>query len=259
MEIKQYIVDAFTDHLFSGNPAAVCMLSQWLPEETMRQIAMENNLSETAFAVPIETGYHLRWFTPGNEVELCGHATLGTAFVVLHLLHPQWDQVAFQTRSGILAVKKEGNLLAMDLPSYALTQVPVTQAMEEAIGARPKAAYLGLDLVCVMETEQQVRLVSPNLEKVMQLEGEILHMTAQGSDFDCVTRSFAPKCAVAEDPVCGRGHCHVVPLWAKTLGKKEILAYQASKRGGVLHCQDAGERTVLRGNAVLFSEGILHL
>src|SRR5699024_1021212 len=119
MEIKQYIVDAFTDHLFSGNPAAVCMLSQWLPEETMRQIAMENNLSETAFAVPIETGYHLRWFTPGNEVELCGHATLGTAFVVLHLLHPQWDQVAFQTRSGILAVKKEGNLLAMDLPSYA--------------------------------------------------------------------------------------------------------------------------------------------
>lgn len=258
MKLNQYVVDAFTGKVFAGNPAAVCVMEQWLPEETMQKIAIENNLSETAFTVREGEGYHLRWFTPGGEVELCGHATLATAYVIMTLIEPSRSKVEFSTLSGTLTVKREGELLVMDFPSFELSPVPATDEICRAIGVKPLKAYMGADMVCVLENEAQVRAVVPNLEVIRALDGVCFHITAHGGNYDCVTRSFAPKCNVVEDPVCGRGHCHVIPLWAKALGKTELTAYQASRRGGVLYCTYNGERTVLRGKAALFSKAEIY-
>lgn len=252
--MKQYIVDAFTDKVFSGNPAAVCVMEHWLDEDTMQSIAIENNLSETAFAVKEGEVYHLRWFTPGGEVELCGHATLATAYIIMRFYEPNQQKIAFDTLSGRLTVEKQGELLMMDFPSFQLKQVPVTEQMTAALGIQPIAAYYGADMVCVLENEEQVRNVQPNQEIIRQIDGVCLHITAPGSTYDCVTRSFVPKCNVAEDPVCGRGHCHVIPYWASQTGKTEFTAYQASKCGGVLYCTYAGARTILRGKAALYAE-----
>ncbi len=253
--MKQYIVDAFTDKVFGGNPAAVCVIDQWLPDETMQKIAGENNLSETAFAVKEDENYHLRWFTPGGEIVLCGHATLATAYVILRFFAPQWEKVTFDTLSGPLTVSKKGELLTMDFPSFQLTPIEITDTLTKAIGVRPIEAYLGEDMVCVLEKEEQVKNANPDQDAIQKLDGLLLHITAKGEHYDCVTRSFAPKCHVAEDPVCGRGHCHVIPLWAQKLGKTDLTAYQASARGGVLYCRYAGERTLLSGKAALFSKG----
>lgn len=258
MKLSQYVVDAFTDKVFAGNPAAVCVMEQWLPEETMQKIAIENNLSETAFAVREDKGYHLRWFTPGGEVELCGHATLATAYVIMTLIEPDCTQVEFSTLSGTLTVEREGDLLVMDFPSFELRPVPVTDELCQAIGVKPLEAYIGADMVCVLESEEQVRAVIPDLEQIRALDGVCFHITAKGKNYDCITRSFAPKCNVAEDPVCGRGHCHIIPLWTKALGKNDLTAYQASRRGGVLYCTYNGERTVLRGKAALFSKSEIY-
>lgn len=251
--MKQYIVDAFTEKVFAGNPAAVCVMGAWLDDRTMQNIAIENNLSETAFAVKEGNAYHLRWFTPGGEVELCGHATLATAYVITRFVEPELKNVAFDTLSGRLTVEKQGDLLMMDFPSFQLQPVPITESMTEALGVKPVAAYYGADMVCVLENEEQVRNVHPNQELIRQMDGVCFHITAPGREYDCVTRSFAPKCNVAEDPVCGRGHCHVIPYWAGKTGKTEFTAYQASARGGVLYCSYVGERTLLRGKAVLFA------
>ena len=252
--MKQYVVDAFTEKVFAGNPAAVCVMDKWLDDTTMQNIALENNLSETAFAVKEGDAYHLRWFTPGGEVELCGHATLATAYVITHFIEPEMKNVAFDTLSGRLTVTRQEDLLVMDFPSFQLNPVPVTEQMTEALGVKPVEAYYGADMVCVLENEEQVRNVHPNQDLIRQMEGTCLHVTALGHEYDCVTRSFAPKCNVAEDPVCGRGHCHIIPCWAARTGKREFTAYQASARGGVLYCSYAGERTVLRGKAALFAE-----
>lgn len=213
--MKQYVVDAFTEKVFSGNPAAVCIMKEWLDEKTMENIAIENNLSETAFAVKEKERYHLRWFTPGGEVELCGHATLATSYVITRFVEPGIEQVEFDTLSGLLTVKREGDLLVMDFPSFTLTPVEIDDEIIQALGVRPREAYMGADLVCVLDDEEAVRSVVPDLEAVRKLDGVCLHITAPGKTYDCVTRTFAPKCNVAEDPVCGRGHCHVIPLWAK--------------------------------------------
>lgn len=257
--MKQYVVDAFTDKVFSGNPAAVCVMDEWLPEELMMKITLENNLSETAFCVKEGENYHLRWFTPGGEIDLCGHATLATAYTIFRFYEPELSELRFDTLSGELIVTRNGELLEMDFPAYELKPVEVTEAMADAIGARPASAYMGRDLLCVMDSEEQVRLAGPDTAKVMQLDGLLLHLTARGRDFDCVSRSFAPKCNVAEDPVCGSGHCHIIPYWAKTLGKSELTAYQASRRGGVLYTRIDGGRVVLAGKAALYSESELHI
>ena len=256
--MKQYVVDAFTDKVFAGNPAAICIMEQWLPDETMQKIAVENNLSETAFAVKENGGYHLRWFTPGGEVELCGHATLATAYVIMRFIEPGCRQIDFQTLSGVLTVKGEDDLLIMNFPSFSLTPIEITDKIIQAIGIKPVQAFMGADMVCVLESEEKVREIVPNLDVICELDGVCLHVTAKGKEYDCVTRTFAPKCNVAEDPVCGRGHCHVVPLWAKKLGKKDLTAYQASSRGGVLYCSYEKERTVLCGKAALFSEAQIY-
>lgn len=251
--MKQYVVDAFTASVFHGNQAAVCVLDKWPGEELMMSITRENNFSETAFAVKEGEKYHLRWFTPGGEIDLCGHATLGTAYVLFRFYEHDTDKLVFTTLSGDLIVTKKGELLEMEFPAYDLKPVEVTDAMEEALGVRPGAAYLARDLLCVLDDEQTVRELTPDLEKIRQIDGLLLHVTARDKDEDCVSRSFAPKLAVAEDPVCGSGHCHIIPYWADTLGKNELVAYQASKRGGTLYCRREGSRIFMAGRAALYS------
>ena len=250
--MKQYIVDAFTSEPFAGNPAAVCVMENWLPEETMMKLAMENNLSETAYIVKEEQGYHLRWFTPGTEVELCGHATLASAFVILNYYEPDSDMVQFNTLSGLLTVKRKGNLYEMDFPTYELKEIPVTEDMERAFGVRPVKAVLGLDLVCVFESEEQVRNMNPDQEMLTKIEGRLQNASAPGKDADCVSRSFAPKVAIAEDPVCGSAHCQIADYWSKELGKTKIHAFQASKRSGDLYCEMLENgRIAISGEATL--------
>ena len=250
--MKQYIVDAFTNKPFSGNPAAVCVMENWPSEEAMMKLAMENNLSETAFIVKEDQGYHLRWFTPGTEVELCGHATLASAFVILNLYEPSSDMVRFRTLSGILTIRRKGELFEMDFPTYELKEIPVTDAMERAFGVRPVKAVLGLDLVCVFENEEQVRNMAPDQGLLTAIEGRVQNATARGKETDCVSRSFCPKLAIAEDPVCGSAHCQIADYWSRVLRKNEIAAYQASKRGGYLHCEMRGNgRIAISGNAAL--------
>ena len=252
--MRQFLVDAFTDRVFAGNPAAVCLPDQWIPDRLMQQIAEENRLSETAFLVQENGTYQLRWFTPEGEIDLCGHATLAAAYVVMRFLEPSLETVSFDTKSGILAVRKNGERLEMDLPSYRLTRTAVTNEMTAALGVRPLEAYLGRDLLLVLEDEALVRTAVPDMEKVKALDGLMLHITAKGTDgFDCVSRSFGPKLGIAEDPVCGSGHCHIVPYWSMVLGKRQILARQLSERGGTLFCEDMGDRVKIAGNAVLYS------
>ena len=250
--MKQYIVDAFTGEPFSGNPAAVCVMDKWPTDEAMMKLAMENNLSETAFIVKEEAGYHLRWFTPGTEVELCGHATLASSFIILNFYDKDSDEVRFNTLSGQLIIKRKGDLYEMNFPTYELNEIPVTEDMEKAFGAKPTKAVLGLDLVCIFDDEDTVRNMVPDQTLLMNIPGRIQNATARGSETDCVSRSFCPKLAIPEDPVCGSAHCQIADYWAKELGKEEIFAYQASKRGGYLRCQPQdGGRIALRGQAAL--------
>lgn len=254
--MKQFVVDAFTDHVFAGNPAAVCVMDHWIPDQLMCNIAMENRFSETAFVVPEGGRYRLRWFTPGGEIDLCGHATLGTAFVLLNFYDRDALSVTFDTMSGRLVVRRDGNRYEMEFPAYQIQQVPVTDAMEEAFGVRPVEAWTSRDLTCVFDREEEVRAMEPDQDKLAQLPGLLQHATARGAEYDCVTRSFAPKLAVPEDPVCGSAHCSVVPYWARTLGN-ELTAYQASPRGGVLYCRLEGDKVFMAGKAALYSEGEL--
>ena len=250
--MKQYIVDAFTNKPFSGNPAAVCVMDEWPSEESMMKLAMENNLSETAYIVKEDKGYRLRWFTPGTEVELCGHATLASSFVILNFYEKESNEVRFNTLSGELIITKKGNRYEMNFPTYDLKEIPVTDDMEKAYGVRPIKAVLGLDLICVFETEEQVRNMNPNQNLLIAIPGRIQNATAKGKDTDCVSRSFCPKLSIAEDPVCGSAHCQIAEHWSKELGKKEIDAYQASMRGGYLHCELLeNERIAISGEATL--------
>jgi PhzF family phenazine biosynthesis protein len=257
--MKQYVVDAFSEKVFGGNPAAVCVMEDWLPDELMMKITKENNLSETAFAVKEGADYRLRWFTPGGEIDLCGHATLATAYIITKYSEAGQTEVGFQTLSGLLTVLKDGDIFQLDLPAYDLKKVEVTDAMEEALGVRPLEAYMGRDLLCVLGSEEEVRNLNPDLEKVKELEGLLLQVTASGKEYDCVSRSFAPKLNVPEDPVCGSGHCHIIPYWARKLEKKDLVAYQASPRGGTLYCEHKGDRVILGGYAALYSTADINL
>lgn len=259
--MKQYVVDAFTDKVFSGNPAAVCIMDDWLSDDLMIKITIENNLSETAFAVREGNGYRLRWFTPGGEIDLCGHATLATAYVLMNYYDKEMQEVVFSTMSGDLTVvRRDGGLYEMNFPAYDLKPVTITDEMLDAIGATPAEAYMGRDLLCVFDSEETVKNLNPDLEKLKSIDGLLLQATGPSKDtsdtkdaIDCVSRSFAPKLNVPEDPVCGSGHCHIVPYWAGRLGKDQITAYQASRRGGTLYCRMEGNRVKLAGKAALFS------
>ena len=255
--IPQFIVDAFTDTVFKGNPAAVCLLDKWLSDDTLQNIAKENNLSETAFTVKNDDYYELRWFTPGGEIDLCGHATLSTAFVLFQFKEIEAEKLTFATQSGELLITQKDEYYELDFPVYAMQQVPVTSEMEEAIGVRPLEAWLGRDLVCILPHDNDVINATPNFDKVKALDGLLLNITARGEKYDTVTRSLAPKLAIKEDPVCG--HCHVIPLWASKLEQTEFKAFQASERSGVLICRLEENRIYLAGKAVLYSRGEIYV
>lgn len=255
--LRQYVVDAFTEEVFSGNPAAVCVTEAALADELMQKIAIENNLSETAFAVRSGNEWSLRWFTPGGEIDLCGHATLATSAVLLTYYEKDKNEVVYRTRSGRLSVKKCGDIYELDFPAYGLVPVPVTEHLCSAVGADVIEAYMGRDLLCVLEDEKTVRSIQPDTEALLSLDGLLLHVTAPGETYDSVSRTFAPKLKVYEDPVCGSGHCHIVPYWSRRLGMGSLVCCQASSRGGILYCRMTGERVVLGGHAVFFSSADL--
>ena len=252
--MKQYTVDAFTDKPFHGNPAAVCVMDRWLSDATMQAIAAENNLAETAFVVKEGDRYRIRWFTPMTEEELCGHATLAASFVLLTFFEPDADEVRYTSISGDLSVRRKGDRFELNFPTYELREIPVTDEMECAYGARPEKAILGLDLNCVFRDEETVRNLTPDYDLLKRLPGRIWNATARGKDYDCVSRSFTPEITVPEDPVCGSAHCQIADYWAGVLGKRIIRAYQASERGGELECEVLENgRIALRGKAVLFA------
>lgn len=250
--MKQYIVDAFTDQVFKGNPAAVCILDHWISEELMQNIAKENNLSETAFTVKEGDSFHLRWFTPKEEIDFCGHATLGTSYVIANFVEPECKKMKFHTLSGEMTVDVAGDLFEMDFPAYHLKEVPVTDKMTRAIGVRPLAAYLDRDLLLVVDGEEAVINLQPNQSLMKELDGLCIAVTAKGKEYDCVSRVFAPELSVPEDPVTGSTHCMIVPYWAGKLSKNVIKAFQASERTGVLYGEWKNDRVKISGKAVLF-------
>ena len=259
--MKQFIVDAFTDEIFKGNPAAVCILKNFPNDEIMLKIAQENNLSETAFAVKKKNFYELRWFTPKNEIDFCGHATLATSFVIFTQIEKISNSIEFHTLRGNFSVSKKNNLIEMNFPAYEYKKISVTNEMCEAIGEKISEAYLSRDLLMILDDEEKVKNLRPNLEKLQKLDGLIQAVTARSKNerFDCVSRIFAPKIKIAEDPVTGSTHCLIAPIWAEKLNKNFLKCYQASERGGTLFCEIAGDRVKISGNAVLFAESEIYL
>lgn len=267
VEIPIYQFDAFSGALFAGNPAAVCPLTQWLDDAVMQSIAAENNLAETAFFVPEGDGYRLRWFTPTVEVKLCGHATLASGYVAMNILKPAQDRVVFHTLSGPLEVWRDTApaRLAMSLPAASSVACAAPAGLVEALGAQPaevlSANFNGPYLMAVFESADMVRRMAPDLVAVAALcDGLIITAPSEtGADHDVVSRFFAPNLGIAEDPVTGSAHSQLIPYWSKRLGREDITAYQASKRGGYLYCTDAGERVILRGDCALYMQGKIFL
>ncbi|MGK9430288.1 PhzF family phenazine biosynthesis protein [Bacillus atrophaeus] len=252
--MKYYVVDAFAENLFEGNPAGVCIMKEWIPDELMQQIAAENNLSETAFAVKEGESYRLRWFTPADEIDLCGHATLATAYVIANFYESNVEEIKFQTISGELVVVKKGELYEMDFPSRMPKEISLTEEMVEALGVKPVEVHLGRDLMFVLEKEEDVLNASPDFSKLKELPNGLgVSITARSEKYDFVSRAFFPKLNVNEDPVCGSAHCNFIPYWAKNLSKNEMVARQLSKRGGKLYCKFEGDRVKISGSAVLYS------
>jgi PhzF family phenazine biosynthesis protein len=257
MEIPFYQVDAFTGEVFRGNPAGVCLLKSWPSDEVLSSIAAENNLSETAFLVPREEYYHLRWFTPQTEVDLCGHATLASGHVVLQYVDPGAGRVKFASRSGPLAVMRRGDLLVLDFPSRPPRPCAPPAGLEAALGASPVEVLGARDLVAVFEDQAAIEAMDPDIGALAALDWFAVVVTAPGRDCDFVSRFFAPRAGIPEDPVTGSAHCTLVPYWAARLGKRELHARQLSRRGGELFCADKGDRVEVGGHAVTYLRGAI--
>jgi PhzF family phenazine biosynthesis protein len=256
-----YQVDAFTDRLFGGNPAAVMPMAAFPDEALMQAIAAENNLAETAFLVPSEGDYLLRWFTPAVEVPLCGHATLASAAVVMERLEPGRREVGFHTASGRLNVRRADGGYVMDLPARTATQISPPDGLAEALGLEPAEVLVNeFNYMAVLGSAGAVRSLAPDLAGVARLDRSGLIVTAAGDQgYDFVSRYFAPKKGINEDPVTGAAHCMLVPYWASRTGKLDFRAWQASPRGGELGCRLTGERVELSGTCVFFLEGSVNL
>jgi PhzF family phenazine biosynthesis protein len=259
MRIPLYQIDAFADRVFRGNPAAVCPLDAWLPDDVLQAIAAENNLAETAFFIPEGDAYGLRWFTPVMEVDLCGHATLASAYVIMEYLAPQRASVGFTTRSGLLTVERDGDRLAMDFPARPPEPCAAPDALLQGLGGQPEAVLRSRDYFVLYATEAEVRALRPRMDLLEKLDALGIIVTAPGSDCDFVSRFFAPGAGIPEDPVTGSAHCTLVPYWAQRLGKRALHARQLSARGGELWCEDRGERVRIAGNAVRFLEGTIEV
>ena len=255
--MKQYIVDAFTDKVFGGNPAAVLPCRQMPPTELMHSIAIENNYSETAFVVKTRPGrYHLKWFTPGGEVDLCGHATLATAFVLHHFIDPGISEMHFDTVSGELAVTANEDGFTLDFPIGPYKPIPLTDDILAATaGLASEAYYEEGDMLVVVPSEEDLARFVPVYPLMEKLEGRGLVLTAPAAEYDFVSRCFYPKLDVPEDPVTGSAHTYLTPFWAARLGKREMVAKQISRRGGILRVSLGSDRVYITGNAVLFMQG----
>ncbi len=260
MELPLYQIDAFTSRVFAGNPAAVCPLDAWLPDAAMQAIAAENNLSETAYFVREGHGYRIRWFTPSVEVDLCGHATLASGFLLLTRLTPDADAVEFLSRSGPLSVTRDGDLFTLDFPVASFEPAPLPDGLLDALNVTPsESLQAGGRVMAVYDSAAQVRALAPDLAAIARLAPGGLLATAPGDEHDFVSRYFVPSHGVPEDPVTGSTHTVLTPYWAARLGKDVLRAAQVSARGGELHCRLAGDRVEIAGNAVLYMEGRIFL
>ncbi len=261
--IPLFQVDAFTDRPFAGNPAAVCPLDAWLPDDLMRKIAAENNLSETAFIVPRGDSFDLRWFTPAVEIDLCGHATLAAAFVLMTRIEPGRTAVTFHTRSGPLGVTREADVFTLDFPARPPSEIAEPEGLAEALGVKPDAVLKARDTIAVLDSSEAVRRLAPDMERLKAVDAFAVCVTAPGGgpdgDVDFVSRFFAPAQGIPEDPVTGSSHCSLAPYWAGRLGKKVLRARQVSPRGGDLRCELVRDRVRIAGRAVLVVNGTLHL
>lgn len=255
MELAMYQVDAFTGRLFGGNPAAVVLLESELSDSNMQEIAAENNLSETAFILPQDGVYRLRWFTPKVEVGLCGHATLASGFVLFEIGAVEGDSVSFETKSGTLTVSRDGELLCMDFPALPPRRVARTNQLVTVLGSQPTEVYAARDLMAVFENEEEILALKPDFIKLALMDPFAVIVTAPGKEVDFVSRFFAPKVGIDEDPVTGSAQCTLIPFWAKRLGKRKLHALQLSKRGGELFGEDLGERVMIKGRAVEYFRG----
>lgn len=256
--MQYFIVDAFTDKLFKGNPAGVCILDEWIDESIMQNIAFENNLAETAFIVKRKDYYDLRWFTPELEMDLCGHATLASAFIVDNFVEKYSAPLRFETISGALIVEKINDLYVMDFPARKPLPIEVNTLMEKAVNASVLEAHLSRDLLLVVEDEDTVRTLTPDIELLKTIPDVLgVIATAKGSTCDFVSRFFAPNvdANAPEDPVTGSAHCTLIPFWSERLHKNKMLARQLSKREGTLFCEDHGDRVKIAGKAVLYLQG----
>lgn len=265
MQTEIYQVDAFTNKIFGGNPAAVCPLDHWLPDETLLNITAENNLSETAFFVPSkqeDTDFDLRWFMPEAEVDLCGHATIAAAFTIFEHLNFPKDTVNFSSRSGILSVKKDQDTLRMTFPVWKVEPTVTSHALEEILGKQPKSLFKGHYWMAVFEDENDIIEIRPDfnaLKKIHDIDFLIVTAQSKKKDIDFISRFFCPKMGVNEDPVTGSAHCVTAPYWAGQLHKNKLRAYQASKRGGYIECEVKTNAVEISGQAALYMKGVIYV
>ena len=258
MKLTIYQVDAFTNKLFGGNPAAVIPLSEWLDATLMQQIAAENNLAETVFFVPKDEGFHIRWFTPELEIDLCGHATLASAFVLYKYLGYTKDRLVFYSKSGELILSRDGDKLQMNFPSRMperISEYPLQLLKGLGLDDEVLGVYKSRDYVVELATQQEVLNVQPDMSYLNQVDVIGIIVTAPGKDCDFVSRFFAPSCGIPEDPVTGSAHSTLIPFWSEKLNKQQLHARQLSKRGGELWCENKGERVTMSGHCVFYMKG----
>lgn len=259
MELTLYQVDAFADRPFEGNPAAVIPLETWLPDDVMQSIAEENNLSETAFVVPTKKGFHIRWFTPTSEVNLCGHATLAAAYVLYNSLGYDRNRIEFDSRSGVLSVLQKDGWLVMDFPSQPPVSCEVPDEIVKAFGKTPIECLQSEDYVVVFECENDIVSIGPDMDYLRKLDLRGVIITAESNQYDFVSRFFAPKLGIDEDPVTGSAHTQLTPYWSERLGKTRLTAKQISRRGGELICELRGDRVLVSGKAVKYMKGKIEI
>ncbi len=259
MNLPLYQVDAFTEHPFAGNPAAVCPLDTWLTDDLLQQIAAENNLSETAFFVPREDGYHIRWFTPLVEIDLCGHATLASAWVLYRILGYDEATIRFHSASGPLTVFREGQWLVLDFPASPPHTCPLPDLLSRGLGREPRAVLRSDDYLALLADQEEVRALVPDFGLLARLDCRGIIVTAPGTETDFVSRFFAPAVGIDEDPVTGSAHCTLTPFWAERLHRSRLSARQISDRGGELECELRGDRVLIKGKAALYLEGTIRI
>ncbi|WP_223701187.1 PhzF family phenazine biosynthesis protein [Sutcliffiella deserti] len=259
MKLPIYQIDAFTNELFKGNPAAVCPLEEWIPVDLMQKIAAENNLPETAFFVKAGDEYELKWFTPVEEMDLCGHATLAAAYVISNYTDETSNTLRFQTASGPLEVSKDGSLYTLLFPSRRGIRCEAPEELIKGLGKQPMEVYKARDYMAIFETEQDILDLDLNMDMLKKLDGFGIIATAKGKKADFVSRFFAPKAGIEEDPVTGSAHCTLVPYWKSVLNKNDMVALQLSARGGKLHCTDLGDMVKMSGEAVTYLEGQINV